>query len=74
MRMAMTGGSPVRVFGIDDNITDMMFNTVGAVLVSIWKGIADGKTNSPFFTASPEATINGRPSTGERLPANNTLD
>lgn len=29
-------GSPVRVFGIDDIVTDMVFNTVGAILVAIW--------------------------------------
>ncbi|MFC7008399.1 hypothetical protein [Halalkalicoccus salilacus] len=28
--------SPVRVFGIDDIVTDMVFNTVGAVIVAIW--------------------------------------
>lgn len=28
--------SPVRVFGIDDIVTDMVFNVVGAVLVAIW--------------------------------------
>lgn len=29
-------GSPVRVFGIDDIVTDMVFNTVGALIVAIW--------------------------------------
>lgn len=29
-------GSPVRVFGIDDIVTDMVFNTVGAIIVAIW--------------------------------------
>lgn len=29
-------GSPVRVFGIDDIVTDMVFNTLGALLVAIW--------------------------------------
>lgn len=28
--------SPVTVYGIDDIVTDMMFNTVGAVLVAVW--------------------------------------
>jgi hypothetical protein len=28
--------SPVQVFGIDDVVTDMVFNAVGAVLVAIW--------------------------------------
>lgn len=28
--------SPVRVFGIDDIVTDMVFNIVGAVLVAMW--------------------------------------
>ncbi|KYH24868.1 hypothetical protein HAPAU_32450 [Halalkalicoccus paucihalophilus] len=28
--------SPVRVFGIDDIVTDMVFNTVGALIVAIW--------------------------------------
>lgn len=27
--------SPVRVFGVDDIVTDMVFNTVGAVIVAI---------------------------------------
>ena len=35
--------SPVTVFGIDDIVTDMAFNTVGAVVVAIWgKGYFDG--------------------------------
>ncbi|MFC6824973.1 hypothetical protein [Halopelagius fulvigenes] len=28
--------SPVTVYGIDDIVTDMLFNTVGAVLVAFW--------------------------------------
>lgn len=28
--------SPVTVYGIDDIVTDMVFNTVGAVVVAIW--------------------------------------
>ena len=28
--------SPVRVFGIDDIVTDMVFNLVGAILVAVW--------------------------------------
>ncbi|WP_207592577.1 hypothetical protein [Halomontanus rarus] len=28
--------SPVRVFGIDDIVTDMIFNAVGAALVALW--------------------------------------
>jgi hypothetical protein len=28
--------SPVIVFGIDDIVTDLVFNTVGAVVVALW--------------------------------------
>ena len=28
--------SPVKVFGVDDIVTDFVFNTVGAVLVALW--------------------------------------
>jgi hypothetical protein len=28
--------SPVTVYGIDDIVTDFVFNTVGAVLVALW--------------------------------------
>lgn len=35
--------SPVTVYGIDDIVTDMIFNTVGAVVVAIWgTGYFDG--------------------------------
>lgn len=35
--------SPVRVYGIDDIVTDMVFNTVGAIIVAIWgTGYFDG--------------------------------
>src|SRR6056297_3388829 len=29
-------GSPLVVYGIDDIVTDMIFNTVGALLVAVW--------------------------------------
>lgn len=36
-------GSPVTVYGIDDIVTDMIFNTVGAVVVATWgTGYFDG--------------------------------
>lgn len=29
-------GSPLVVYGIDDIVTDMIFNTVGALIVAVW--------------------------------------
>lgn len=37
------GPAPLTVYGIDDIVTDMIFNTVGAVLVALWgTGYVDG--------------------------------
>jgi len=39
----VTGLAPLTVYGIDDIVTDMVFNAVGAVLVALWgSGYVDG--------------------------------